>query len=124
MRDKRKRCTRCGKRKSIKTGFGTRSDGHGNKSRCKTCVSEIAVVRNRAWRKANPEKHHAQLVRRNRVTGWHHYLANMCKRTTRLRSLPSCDVDAAFLLGLFEKQRGLCHWLNIPMVPSLQDPRP
>lgn len=75
------------------------------------------------WNKENPERRDARSTRANRVGSWARYLASSCSGAARKRGL-TCDLDADYLLDLFEKQKGRCYWLGIPMVPSVESRNP
>lgn len=79
----------------------------------------------KAWRDSHPEKWKDVSLRSQRVTAWASNLVSHCRYRSRLRDWPAVDFDGAFVLDLFERQRGLCFWLGIPMVPSVEtrDPR-
>lgn len=81
--------------------------------------------RAREWSRSNPDKRREMSNRAHRVTGWAGALAGTCRVRARKLSLPQCDFDGAYLEGLLEQQGGRCHWLGIPLVPSLvhRDPR-
>jgi len=120
----------------------------GRRSDCKVCVAAKAA----AYRAANPERtkeigrrfyaNHREsrleytrqyradglatiaTVKTRRLTRWWVALAGDCGRSAKRRGL-EYDIDADFVLALFERQRGRCHWLGIEMVPSItaRDPQ-
>lgn len=81
--------------------------------------------KSRKWREANPEKVRQIALRSQRVNAWASNLISHCRYRTKLNGWPPCDLTAEYVLALFEQQGGRCHWLGIPMVPSVatRDPR-
>jgi hypothetical protein len=82
----------------------------------------------RAWYAANPDKGKAVSRRseaRRRLERWHEVLAHGFRHRAKVKKYGPPDIDGAYLLDLFEQQKGLCYWLGIPMVPSAvnRDPR-
>ena len=75
-------------------------------------------------RRLDPAKFVANTARCLRVTRWHVALASQCARRAKLKGF-GCQVTPEFVLELHARQRGLCHWLGIPLVPSIEhrDPR-
>lgn len=75
----------------------------------------------------NPEKRAAQqkthVNKAHRVTQWHTWLATSCRTSARRRLYP-CDIDAAYILALWKKQEGRCHWLSVEMVPNIENRNP
>lgn len=80
--------------------------------------------RTREWNLANREKSAAQHRKCARVTRWHVALASQCRRLSIKKGLPACDLDAEYLLALFNEQGGRCHWLGIALVPSVEHRAP
>ena len=79
----------------------------------------------REYAKANPEKARKANYTTQRVNGWHMSLASQCRRLSKKKGLPPSDIDGAYLLTLFKEQGGRCHWLGLPLSPSIahRDPR-
>jgi hypothetical protein len=78
---------------------------------------DYRLARTIAWSAMNRERASNNITASNRVSNWPRYLARTCTNDARRRRYP-CDIDATYIESLWEKQRGLCHWLGIPMVPS------
>ena len=76
------------------------------------------------WRLKNRSKAQDQNTKSKRVGSWFKSLAQQAKSTAIRKGL-SYDLDAEYVRELFAAQRGLCHWLGIPIVPSVgfRDPR-
>lgn len=74
-----------------------------------------AIVRSSTWY----SEHKDLAVLRARVTLWEknaiYRAQDSCKKTGR-----EMTIDVAHVKALFEKQRGLCYWTGVPMVPSVE----
>lgn len=59
-----------------------------------------------------------------RVRRWYTAIYHSALTSARKYKL-EIDIDAAFVLALYEKQGGRCYWLGIPIIPSLltRDPQ-
>jgi len=77
-----------------------------------------------AWCRANPERAEAHRTRWRRVNAWERVLALYCQAEAR-RAGYTCDFDDDYVRELWAAQGGICHWLGVPMVPSVvtRDPR-
>ena len=84
--------------------------------------------RARARTKANPElmrERSRQSKQKAMVERWPELLAVSAHRHYAVNKYGASDVDADYIRALFESQGGMCHWLQIPMIPSPvpRDPR-
>lgn len=75
------------------------------------------------YNKAHPENAARHVKRWHRITNWHKKMAFTCSSDAKRRGFP-CDLDADYIKSLWEQQKGLCYWLGIPMVPSLDNKAP
>lgn len=86
---------------------------------------EAGRAETRRWRAANPDKAKAIAIRCQRIGSWAGTIVSACCNRTRKLGLPECDLTTEYVLSLFNEQHGLCYWLGIPIVPSIEtrDPR-
>lgn len=108
----------------------------GRRYLCKPCVNADAraarrkdVEKARAYSRAryarDPAKMNAVSTRVQRVTRWWVWLAICCRTNAKHKKHVPHDIDGDYLLQLFNEQKGRCHWLGIPLVPSInaRDPQ-
>ncbi len=74
------------------------------------------------------EEHHEQVKQKNRetsATNWAKRLVVACRSSSKARNMTPPDFDEQFVLELFTRQVGKCHWFNIPMLPTadVRDPQ-
>jgi hypothetical protein len=70
------------------------------------------------WRAENPERAREGNIRCQRVTRWHVSITHRCMSNAKRRG-HDFDLDADFVLALFEEQGRRCYWLGVEMVPSV-----
>lgn len=67
------------------------------------------------WRKNHWIKNKTRISSR-RTMNWHLQFINICKRRNRVKyNNTVLDFDADYLLELFDKQKGLCAYFNVPL---------
>jgi len=72
-----------------------------------------AAARAKVWYFANKLKVHE----RSRVRQWAKHIVDRAKESAKARGHEH-DITESYILELFEKQGGRCHWTGVPMVPS------
>lgn len=70
------------------------------------------------WVARNPERARAIRNRSQRVSCWHARMVNQTRQSAK-RLGREFDLDAEFILELFEKQGRRCYWFGIEMIPSV-----
>jgi hypothetical protein len=91
-------CSKCSKNKDISEFHGS---GKGKyKSRCKSCVKD------------------------DKIKNWHKRIYFDALKSKKKKNLPF-DISPEYILLLYKKQKGLCHWFKVKMQPSLniKDPQ-
>jgi hypothetical protein len=121
-------CKLCGVSKELTAFYNCKNNADGKATACSDCTK--AGLRER-YRK-NPEKYKARAskyfrenrehcVERSRVyartKGWASTLLVHARKSARKRGW-DCDIDTAWIADLWRRQRGLCFWYQIEMVPS------
>jgi hypothetical protein len=93
-----KRCAKCGDDKSLNDFYS--SGEHCKKSRCISCLKE------------------------DKVKNWHKRIYFDSLKSSKKKNLPF-DITPEYVLNLYKKQRGLCFWFGINLIPSLipKDPQ-
>jgi len=76
-----------------------------------------------AGQKSHPDRTAAKKNRGQRVTRWPTYLAAQARAGAKRANCP-IDIDASYIEELWARQKGLCHWLGLPMEPSMQTRSP
>lgn len=112
--------------------YPKRSGKGGFSGQCKGCISEHFRARYYGPAheqildgiRASSEKNRAKWVATRRTKNWASDCAHQAKHSAARRGFEYA-IDTAFVLELFEKQKGLCYWFRIPIVPSgvLRDPQ-
>lgn len=90
------------------------------KKRWKLANPEKWKESQRKYRKANPDKqkaYHAKYEAKARVEKWEKLLVKACKTCAKARGELS-EITEEVISALWKRQKGLCYWLKIPMVPS------
>lgn len=107
--DKQKLCKICGLTKNIDDFYKSQRS-----SRCKDCTLEITRKYKREKRK-NSEFRNSELIKQKerRVRLWQNTLLHDSKNRGLEFNLTVRDIDE-----LMEKQKGLCYWFKIPLIPS------
>lgn len=92
-----------------------------NKQKCKNNYKPSSRIKLSDDELRNNAKKRYDTLKINR---WPTYLLNTAKGSAKRKNL-EIDIDEEFILDLYQKQNGLCHWFNIPLVPSEvhRDPR-
>ena len=143
-----KRCSKCDLPKEY-TEFGYwKYSKDGYKPACKQCTNKSVnnyrkmnsihhrnlqisnynrnkskvILRARKWKNENKEK--ASLVRQKttKVTHWYRTLAKRC--LTSKKYSYEYDIDAEYILEVFNEQQGKCYWFGIPLIPSIKPRSP
>jgi hypothetical protein len=110
-----KQCIKCGKIKS-ESDFYKSQRG----CKCKECVLEIGKEYKRNRRSdINFRKTESVKQKERRVRLWMNTLLHDSKRKGVENTLKLEDIE-----DIFEKQKGICYWFNIPLIPSEKKKHP
>jgi hypothetical protein len=109
-----KQCSKCEIIKSEEDFYKTQ---RGN--RCKECVLKITREYKKNYR-LNPEfkKNEGIKQKERRLRLWQNTLINDSKRNKE-HNLTVDDINK-----MYENQKGLCYWFNVPLIPSEKTKHP
>jgi hypothetical protein len=87
-----------------------------------------AARKDRARRAAEYNRRHPEQAafyadRWRRVHRWENTIYRHCLAEGRRRGI-TCDLDEDYIVHLWEHQKGMCYWLGIPMIPSIETRHP
>ncbi len=104
-----KTCNICGEKKSIDDFYKSQ---RGKK--CKMCTLQLGKEYKKERRKNSEfRKVESKKQKERRLRLWQNTLINDSKHRNIENTLTVSDINE-----MFEKQKGLCYWFKIPLIPS------